>query len=455
MKRYYLLILAAAVILGGCSNSPKTEKKAGTTVEENPLAWSDDAVMYEVNVRQYTPEGTFNAFAGHLPRLKELGVEILWFMPVHPIGEANRKGTLGSYYSIKDYKSVNPEFGTFDDFKSLVDKAHDMGFKVLIDCVANHSAWDNVWMENHKDWYTQDSLGNVVPPVADWSDVADLNYDNQEMRAAMLDAMKYWISEAGIDGYRCDYAGGVPADFWEEARASLDSIKPVFMLAEDQDHLDLLEKAFNCNYGWAMHHYMNEIYSGEKSVSDIKSYFAQVDSTYPEGTYPLQFTSNHDENSWNGTAYERLGDAVKTFAVLSFTVPGMPLIYSGQEAGLNKRLEFFEKDEIDWAHEPSMAELYQKLIDLKQQNPALWNGKAGSKIKFLKTSEPETLLAFKREKGEDAVMVIMNLSPESVSGTVKIDQKVYTEYFTGDKITVGDNINIGIKPWDYLVFSGK
>ena len=449
MKKYYSILIVLALLLGACNNNPKGEQ--AVVFGDNPPAWSDDAVMYEVNVRQYTPEGTFNAFSEHLPRLKELGVEILWFMPIHPIGEKNRKGTLGSYYSIQDYKAINPEFGTFDDFRNLVNEAHDMGFKVLIDCVANHTAWDNVWIEDNKDWYTQDSLGNVVPPVADWSDVADLNYDSQEMRAAMIDAMDYWVAEADIDGYRCDYAGGVPTDFWEEARASLEEIKPVFMLAEDQDHLDLLNYAFDCNYGWTFHHYMNEIYSGEKSVNDIKSYFTQIDTTYPAGTYPLQFTTNHDENSWNGTAYERLGDAVKTFAVLSFTVPGMPLIYSGQEAGLNKRLEFFEKDQIDWDRDPSMTELYQKLIDLKQDNPALWNGEAGGTIEFFETSAPETLLAFQREKDDNMILVIMNLSGEKISGSADVSDGNYMEYFTGEEMPLGDNMLVDIEPWNFLV----
>ncbi|WP_340112034.1 alpha-amylase family glycosyl hydrolase [Maribellus mangrovi] len=450
MKQYYSILILVAFLLGACSNS--NQKTVTPASDENPLAWSEDAVMYEVNVRQYTSEGTFNAFAKHLPRLKELGVEILWFMPIHPIGEENRKGTLGSYYSIQDYTAVNPEFGTFEDFKTLVKQAHDMGFKVLIDCVANHTSWDNVWMSQHKDWYTQDSLGNVLPPNPDWSDVADLNYNNQEMRAAMIDAMDYWVAEANIDGYRCDYAGGVPTDFWEEARASLDKIKPVFMLAEDQDHLDLLEKAFDCNYGWTMHHYMNEIYSGEKSVDDIMSYFMQVDSTYPAGTYPLQFTSNHDENSWNGTAYERLGEAVKTFAVLSFTIPGMPLIYNGQEAGLNKRLEFFEKDQIDWNRDPSMTDLYEQLIDLKQENPALWNGEAGTDIVFYATSNPEDLLAFKREKDKNSVLVVMNLSENKLTGNVDVEAGNYHEFFTNEDISLGISEDITLEPWNYLVF---
>ena len=451
-----LLFLLSGIIFLGCNQTGKNASEVSDSENSNALAWADDAVMYEVNVRQFTPEGTFNAFAKHLPRLQNLGVEILWFMPIHPIGELNRKGTLGSYYSIKDYKAVNPEFGTFSDFKSLVKKAHDMGFKVIIDCVANHTSWDNVWMKDHKDWYTQDSLGNIVPPVADWSDVADLNYDNPGLRAAMIDAMKYWVRDADIDGYRCDYAGGVPTDFWESARVSLDSIKPVFMLAEDQDHLDLLNKAFECNYGWTMHHYMNEVYSGEKTVADIQGYFAQIDTTYPAGKYPVQFTSNHDENSWNGTVYERLGDAVKTMAVLSFTVQGMPLIYSGQEAGLNKRLEFFEKDKIDWMRDLTMTGLYEKLIDLKQDNEALWNGSAGGMMIFLDTSDPEKLLAFKREKEGNSVIVVMNLSGEELKGSVSsIRENELTEYFTGEKVTLGNDEILELAPWEYMVFEKK
>jgi glycosidase len=448
MKKITLFLAVVALLVWSC-NQP-----AGDSGK--PLAWTDNATMYEVNIRQYTPEGTFKAFEQHLPRLQKLGVKILWFMPIHPIGVKNRKGALGSYYSISDYKAVNPEYGTFGDFKSLVDKAHKMGFKVLIDCVANHSSWDNVWMENHKDWYTQDSLGNVISPVPDWSDVADLNYNNPNMRAAMLDALKFWVTEAGIDGYRCDYAGGVPTGFWEQARVSLDSIKPVFMLAENEDQLDLLNKAFDCNYSWTFHHTMNEIYSGKKQVADISNYFQKIDTTYPGGKYPLEFTSNHDENSWNGTEYERLGDAVKTFATLAFTVPGMPLIYSGQEAGLKKRLSFFGKDTINWGTDPSMGDFYAKLVLLKKNNPALWNGLAGGKIEFLQTSQPEKLLAFKRTKGSNTVLVLMNLSKDKLSGNVTFPQKGrYTEFFSGKKEDLTGDQTFDMNPWEYHVFIKK
>jgi len=456
MKRNIFLMLLLVLFFGACNKSPQKSAKTDQPQAEEPLAWSNDAVMYEVNVRQYTPEGTFEAFAEHLPRLKELGVEILWFMPIHPIGEKNRKGSLGSYYSIQDYKAINPEFGTLEDFKELVDKAHSMGFKVLLDFVANHTAWDHNWIETHPEWYTQDSLGNIVPPVADWSDVADLNFDNPDLRAELMDALKYWLQEADIDGYRCDYAGGVPADFWETARTELDKIKPVFMLAEDQDNVDLLKNAFDCNYSWTMHHYMNEIYSEEKTVSDVKSYFEQVDTTYIEGTYPLQFTSNHDENSWSGTVYERLGDAVKTFAVLSFTVPGMPLVYSGQEVGLDKRLEFFEKDEINWENGAEMTAFYAALIDLKQENQALWNGSFGGWIDFPETSVPEKLLAFKREKGDNTVWVVMNLSDETLDGTVAFGEEIIvSNYFSGKEVELKENAFFHLNPWEYLVLVKK
>jgi glycosidase len=449
MKRLLFFLWLLLILVGSCRQE-SSRKEASP----DPLSWATDAVMYEVNVRQYTPEGTFDAFAEHLPRLQDLGVDILWFMPIHPIGEKNRKGTLGSYYSIRDYQAVNPEFGTMEDFQELVDKAHTMGFKVLIDCVANHTAWDNPWLEDHKDWYTRDSLGHVVPPVADWSDVADLNYENPDMRTAMLNAMKFWVVEADIDGYRCDYAGGVPADFWEQARKELDAIKPVFMLAEDQDNLNLLEKAFHCNYGWTFHHTMNEIYNGEKSIPVIPEYFNYIDSVYPEGTYPLQFTSNHDENSWNGTVYERLGEAVKTFTALQFTVPGMPLIYSGQEAGLNNRLDFFEKDQIEWGNNPEITSFYASLINLKKSCPPLWNGKAGGKIQFLDTSEPEKMLAFKRMKGEHIVLVVMNLSAQSITGTVDLEEKTtYRQFPTDQSIVLGGIHTFDMDPWSYRIFT--
>jgi len=454
MKKLIIIILA--LIIFSCQ--PTTKKvilqPAQVGLANHP-DWSKNAVMYEINVRQFTPEGTFKAFEAHLPRLKKMGVDILWFMPIYPISEKNRKGSLGSYYSIRDYKATNPEFGTIGDFKALVNKAHEMGFKVMLDWVGNHTGWDNQWIVDHKDWYTQDSLGNVIPPVADWSDVADLNFESRGLRAAMLDALKFWVKDVNIDGYRCDYAGGVPTDFWEMARLSLDSIKPVFMLAENQDQMDLLNKAFNCNYGWTFHHSMNAVAQGKKTAQYMDSLLIKSASDYPQNTYQLQFTSNHDENSWNGTEYERLGEAVKAMAVLSFTVPGMPLIYTGQEAGLKKRLLFFEKDSVNWK-DLSMQKFYQSLIKLKHTNQALWNGTEGGSLVFVENSAPKKVLAFTREKDNDKILVIFNLSANPIDATIQLPQAgEYKEYFSGENVKLAQENKISLDPWGYKIFIRK
>lgn len=448
-----LLILALTLLaMVGCQPGAQKEVPSGPQGQANFPEWSKNAVMYEVNVRQFTPQGTFIAFEEHLPRLKELGVDILWFMPIQPISQKNRKGSLGSYYSVQDYKAVNPEFGTMDDFKSLVKRAHEMGFKVMLDWVGNHTGWDNVWMADHKDWYTQDSLGNIIAPVADWSDVADLNYDNQSMRQAMLDALKFWVREVDVDGYRCDYAGGVPTDFWEKARQSLDSIKPVLMLGENQDQMNLLNKAFNINYGWAFHHLMNDVAKGKKTALQMDSLLTREDSIYPEKTYALQFTSNHDENSWQGTEYERMGEAAKTMAILSFAVPGMPLIYTGQEAGLNKRLAFFEKDSIDWSN-LEMQQFYQKLIQLKKSQPALWNGEAGGQLNMVPNNLPKQVLAFTREKEDNQVLAVFNLSAQPVDVTLDMAKKEnYQEYFSGEKVKIKKQATIPLNKWEAKIF---
>ncbi|MFY9150749.1 MAG: alpha-amylase family glycosyl hydrolase [Prolixibacteraceae bacterium] len=448
MKNIVLIILALTIF--ACQPATKTTVSSGHTPE-----WAKNSVLYEVNIRQYTPEGTFNAFAEHLPRLKELGVDILWIMPINPISEKNRKGSLGSYYAVKDYKGINPEFGTLDDFKNLVNKAHQMGFKVILDWVANHTGWDNQWIVDHKDWYTQDSLGNVIPPNPDWSDIADLNFDSQPMRRAMIDAMDYWVSTTDIDGFRCDVAWGVPQDFWEAATASFDSIKPVYMLAEDEDHPGLLTKAFESNYAWQLHHILNEVAQGKKTAGDIQNYFSGIGEKYAEGSFPMQFITNHDENSWQGTEYERMGDAVKTFAALTFTIDGIPLIYSGQEAGLNKRLLFFEKDTINWSN-LEMQKYFQSLIKLKHENKALWSGIFGGPMKFLKTSLPDQVLAFAREKDGNQVISIFNLSAEPVEVSVEFTSTDdYLDYFSGGTKTLQKDTVLKLDKWGFQVLVKK
>jgi glycosidase len=364
-----IVVLFLSILIISCIGNKQTQPDVVKPLVETKVVhpeWSKDAVIYEVNIRQYTPEGTFEAFSKHLPRLKELGIEILWIMPIHPIGEKNRKGELGSYYSVRDYKAVNPEFGTMEDFSKLVEKAHNLELKVIIDWVANHTAWDCEWINQHPEWYKKDSTGSFYGPF-DWTDVAQLDYEKPELHNAMIDALKFWVKETDIDGYRCDVAGMVPRDFWDKARKSLDTIKPVFMLAEDEQEHHLLEEAFNMNYGWEFHHIMNKIAKNEADASDLKRYFQKEDSIYSKNCYRMHFITNHDENSWNGTEFERMGDAVKAFAVMTFTIPGMPLVYTGQEVGLNKRLAFFKKDEVIY-DENDFQEFYQELIKLKKKS---------------------------------------------------------------------------------------
>ncbi|NOX46143.1 MAG: alpha-amylase [Chlorobi bacterium] len=442
-------------------NSPQdgsTEKKTETTPGSGKTQklvhpdWSKNANIYEVNIRQYSKEGTFKAFEEHLPRLKKMDVDILWLMPIFPISEKNRKGSLGSYYAVRDYRDVNPEFGTMDDFRDLVDHAHQLGFKVILDWVANHSGWDNQMIFDHPDWYTHDSLGKMVSPF-DWTDVADLNYESEGLRDYMIGSLKFWVTEFDIDGYRCDVAGMVPTDFWERARKELDGIKPVFMLAEAEQR-DLHEKAFDMTYAWELHHIMNDIAEGKKDANDIEAYIEKDKAGYPPDSYRMNFITNHDENSWNGTVKERMGDSFKAFAMLTYTLPGMPLVYSGQEIGLDKRLEFFEKDEIEWDFNSPLIGFYTKLNNLKTNNKALWNGLSGGDFQRVNTSDDKSVLAFVREKEGNKVFVIVNLGPDSKTFDLTGEKYEggFMELFSKRKTTFSSNTEMTLEPWGFRVF---
>ena len=443
-----IFIMVLATLAESCrikEGSPGIEEKREQSVH-SPVAWSRDAVLYEVNIRQYTPEGTLSAFMEHLPRLKELGVDILWLMPIHPIGEKKRKGPLGSYYSISDYRAVNPEFGSMDDLKELVKKAHEMDMKVLLDWVANHTAWDHPWIEEHPDWYTTNDKGKVIAPDPDWTDVADLNFDNMAMREAMIRAMEYWVKEADIDGYRCDVAWGVPVDFWEETRERLDEIKPVFMLAEAAE-ADLLVEAFDMCYGWEFHHLMNEAAEGEEI--DFNAYFEKVDTVYGADDYIMNFITNHDENSWAGTEFDRMGQGVAAFAVLTYTVPGMPLIYSGQEVGFDKELEFFKKDLIDWT-DNGWTEFYRKLNAMKKDLSVLRHGDEGAPIEILTDPVDYPLFTFKRQNEEETLLAVFNFSPEKQQVNFDL-QGSFVNYLKEGQPRVDLSETITLDPWGYKV----
>jgi len=424
-----LCALLALVALAACDtkSARPTGDSTATIVASRPSAdtgdypgWARDAVIYEVNVRQYTPEGTFKAFGAHLPRLQKLGIDILWLMPVQPIGVKGRKGTLGSYYSIRDYTAINPEFGNEDDFRQLVDSAHALGMKVILDWVANHTAHDHEWITSHPDFHERRKDGTVLNArdnegrETDWTDVAELDYSNPAMRQAMIGEMRWWLDTMGIDGFRCDVAGGVPTDFWVEARKELRASRPdLFMLAEAES--PEIHAGFDMTYGWELHHLLNEISQGKQPASALGPYFAKQDSAYGPGAFRMYFTSNHDENSWNGTEFERMGaNNVPAYVIAATAENSMPLLYSGQEVGLNKRLRFFDKDTIDWK-EKSLEPFYSSIFALKHLQPALANGAWGAPQKTLTVNDPGKVFAFTRTKGENTVLVATNFSDAAVT----------------------------------------
>lgn len=448
MNKNILSLSLCAILLFGCNETKKPEPIAEPAPEPVALnaapEWIDDAVIYEVNLRQYSEEGTINKFAESLPRLKEMGVDILWFMPIHPIGVKNRKGTMGSYYSIQDYKAVNSEFGTIEDFKAAVAKAHDLGMKVIIDLVANHSAWDTDWITEHPEYYSQDSAGNIIPPNPDWSDVADLNYDNDSMRLAMIDAMKFWITEADIDGYRCDVAGEVPMDFWDAAIRELRDTKEIFMLAEWDE--PKMHTSFNATYGWGYHHMLMEIGKGEWNIDSIRTYFEKDLARYPSDAYRLRFNTNHDENSWKGTEAALFGPLSDNFQILGYTAPGMPLIYSGQESNLDRQLEFFEKDIIDWKTFEK-ADFLTKLADLKHTQSALKAGAEAGDFKVLASDPAVGLLVYDRMNDENHIRVILNCSENAndISAFTKGEVLFSTDENAGSELAAYKGIVYKIK----------
>ena len=442
-----------ATLLADSPAAIEAEPKAAPTSTVIHPEWAYPATIYEVNIRQYTPEGTINAFREHLPRLQDMGVGILWLMPINPIGEQNRKETLGSYYAVKDYRKVNPEFGTLEDFKALVDEAHQRGMHIILDWVPNHTAWDNPLTLEHPDWYTKDKAGNFTPPVPDWDDVIDLNYDNKELWRYMIDSLAYWVREADVDGYRVDVAGMVPLAFWAQARNELTRIKPVFLLAEWDDpsaHTD----AYDMTYAWSLNGVFHDIVQGEKTASNLWAYLAEDEARFPDDAIRMYFTSNHDENSWNGSAIERYGDAAEVFAVLTFTLNGMPLIYSGQEAGNDRRLDFFNKDQITWQDHP-LANVYKTLANLRKNNPALAiDGRGGKVIPFCDKTQAD-VFAFTRKRNDHAVLVIANLTDQSVEPMLNSHPGVHglTDVFTGERFAHKPGEKIQLGPWQYKVYA--
>ena len=450
---FFTLMLGLATIsYAQLESSIENMKKAVDKVFVNQPLWSINSTIYEVNLRQYGKNSGFKTFEKEIPRLKSMGVDILWFMPIHPIGIKERKGSLGSYYAVRDYKAVNEEYGSMDEFKHMVDYAHSIGMHVIIDWVANHTAPDHQWTETHPDFYTKSPDGKFVPPVADWSDVIDLNYDNKGLRAAMIDAMKFWLTDAKIDGFRCDVAEMVPLDFWIEAQRELVAVKPtLFMLAEGEK--PELHAAFNMTYTWKGFNIFRKVAKGEYPARAIDDYLGEDKMNYSPKAVRMYFTTNHDENSWNGTEKEMLGDGAKAFYVLCATLNGMPLLYSGQEAGLDKRLKFFDKDPITWGNYAN-ADFYTRLLSLKRKNNALLHSESGGAFAKILNTNPNQVYSFYRRKGKDEIVVILNLS--NTEAAVKFERykfaPSYTELFTDKKGTLKVDEEIKLKPWEYRVY---
>jgi len=415
--------------------------------------WSKNATMYQINTRQFTEQGTFRAAEAHLPRLKELGVVILWLMPVQVIGEKNRKGTLGSPYAVRDYYSVEPDLGTFEDLKHFVQAAHQHGLYVILDWVANHTAWDSNLVDEHPDWYARNWKGDFAPtPWWDWIDIIDLDYGNAEVREYMTTAMKHWVTETDIDGFRCDVAGFVPVDFWDNVRAELDEIKPVFMLAEWEAR-DLHQAAFDMTYAWSWNETLHRIAMGKANLEQLRVYYAWNEKAYPADIMRMTFVSNHDMNAWEGTEFEQFGDALGAAIALSVVGDGMPLIYNGQEAGNDKRLEFFERDPIRWRDHPQ-GELYRSLFALKRENTALWNAHWGARMVDVPNSAPASVLSFVRQDERNRVFATFNFSPDGqrVSYSEGLCHGEYVDYFTQEPVLVDDVTTVVLEPWDYRIF---
>lgn len=448
---------ALALLAGGAyamTNAPDQPAADGSSwaprdkvTLTNP-EWAKDAVLYQINTRQFTPEGTFAAAQKELPRLKALGVDILWLMPIHPIGNENRKGSLGSPYAVQDYYAVNPEFGTEAEFKGFVDAAHAQGFKVILDLVANHTAWDNALAKEHPDWYEKTWDGKNRPtPWWDWSDIIDLDWSRPGVREHVGGAMEKWVRDFGVDGYRADVAGYIPLDFWETMRARLDAIRPVFMLGEVQQTAHHFA-AFDATYGWDWHNAAKRIAKGEADATGFYGYYAENESLWPRQAMRMTYIENHDSNAWEGTLRENYGANLVPMTVLSFTGEGLPLIHNGMEACNMKRLEFFEKDPIDWtqAEGCTYGKLLTDLIAFRTANPALANGKWGARMQKVDTDKPSQIFAWVRQKDGNKVAAFFNFTGAPVSAKLAdgLAAGGYTEFASGAAVAIkpGDTITV-------------
>lgn len=467
-----VLILRNVHLTEAEEKKKEVESTMPQTFEERPLAtpdWVKDAVVYQVNVRQFSKEGTFNAVAEQIDRIAALGVDIIWFMPIYPLCDTNKKSheeaeteCLGSHYAVYDFFSVNPRYGTPEDFRKMVKKIHDSGMKVILDFVPNHTGWDSRWMLRHPDWFKKDAEGNILSPVKEengeswgWDDVAQLDYSVKRLRENVIQAHEFWMNEFDVDGFREDVAGEVPTSFWQELRTRLEKIRPVYMLSEDEvkgnEHFKV---CFNTNYAWEGSIVMKKIVKGEKPASALYEWTEEVKKRFGTRGWQLNYTQNHDENTWNGTEKELFGDGADCYTALTFAIEGMGLIYNGQEANLDKRLWFFNKDEIDWS-DLSRTAFFKTLIDLKHKNKALWNGQYGGELKKLKTDADDKVYAFYRQKDGNQFVGIFNLSNKKVDCVLRGGdaEGSYKNAFTNKQQAISNITALTLQPFEYHLLS--
>lgn len=444
---FLLVVSLTAPVTGRSVEAPRvcsTQEALGLP------AWARSAVIYEINVRQYSATGKFTAVTADLPRLKQLGVNLLWFMPIHPIGRVGRKGPLGSYYAVRDYFKVNPEFGTAADFHHLVDAAHAQGFRIILDWVGNHTARDNPLTKEHPDYYVRDAQGRFEPPAGtDWTDVIQLNFANPGVLDYEYRAMAYWVKNFGVDGFRCDYATGLPTAFWNKLTARLRALRPdLFLLAESELPQEQLH-AFNASYAFDMMQTFNDVAQGRTGVSGIDDTLARIKALFPKGATLMYYTSNHDENTWAGTEFERLGGGATPFAVLTFMLNGIPLIYDGQEIGLNRRLEFFERDPIRW-HPDWRTGFYHTLCEIRRTNPALWTGAA---MRRLPSTQNGSLYVVLREAQGHRVAALLNLTARDLPADTYVPALAgrWRDAFTGRTFEATPTTTYPLQAWHYQV----
>ena len=450
--RFYLIAFSL-LILSSCKTKNQDTSMLDTSTTDGHPSWIMQGNIYEVNTRQYTPEGTFNAFAKHLDRLKEMGVQTLWFMPINPISLKDRKRDstqLGSYYAVADYRKINPEYGNMDDWKNLVKTAHEKGLKVIIDWVPTHSGADHYWLQTQSNFYMKDSLGNPISQY-DWTDTRKLNYKNPALVDSMIECMKFWIKETNIDGYRCDVAGEVPNEFWSKCIPELRKMKNIFMLAEG-DKPSLHDAGFDASYTWEDFDMMKRIARGERKATALDSILMKHDTTFPKNSIRMYFTSNHDENSWNKADFATMPGAVHApFAVLTQTIKRtVPLIYGGQEEPFLDSLKFFVKDTIIFGNY-KRQEFYKKLLTLRKENAALAPNSSYTK---LTSTNDANIFAFVRSKEKNKIMVVTNLSSSPQNFTLSNDliNGDTKELFTGSKQKITSNQTMTLPAWGYAVY---